>query len=99
MAIEQVSEATPRHCGRILAGPLFSEPVRVETGRANGAGSPVAGLAGTQTERFRSVGLAADDIAGLTIIGSNLPSDADGRPPSFQRVRLEGRTMGWAQLE
>ena len=39
--------------GQVLSGPLFSEPVRVETVRPNGADSVEAGLVGQRTERFR----------------------------------------------
>ena len=41
--------------GQILTGPLFNEPMRVETVREDGDGALVAGLVGTKTERFRSV--------------------------------------------
>ena len=93
MAIEQMSEAAPIQHGQILTGPLFDEPMRVETVRANGAGSWVAGLVGMQTERFRSVGLTADDIARLTITGSDLSYDADGR---LLRLGLEAHALGIA---
>ncbi len=52
------SENPPIRDGQILTGPLFSEPTRVETVRANGSDSWVAGLVGTQTERFRRVALS-----------------------------------------
>ena len=39
--------------GQILSSALFSELVLVETGRANGDGSRVVGLAGMRTECFR----------------------------------------------
>ena len=43
--------------GQILAGALFNEPMRVESVRANGPESWVAGLVGLQSERFRNVTL------------------------------------------
>src|SRR5439155_23407685 len=41
------------HPGQILTGPLFNEPMRVETEQPNGPASWVVGLVGTQSERFR----------------------------------------------
>ena len=49
--------------GQILTGPQFSEPVRVETARADGPGSWVLGVVGTKTERFRRVTLTEADLA------------------------------------
>src|ERR1700704_4063712 len=37
--------------GQILTGPQFSEPVRVETVRADGPGSWVLGVVGTKTDK------------------------------------------------
>ncbi len=88
-----MSEQTPLNYGQILTGPLFSEPMRVETVRANGAGAWVAGLVGTQTERFRRVTLTANDIASLAITGSTLSYDGDGR---LLRLGLEARALGLA---
>lgn len=87
------SKNPPIRDGQILTGPLFSEPMRVETVRANGSGSWVAGLVGTQTERFRRVALSTDDIAGLTITGSTLSYDGDGR---ILRLGLEAHALGIA---
>ncbi len=88
-----MNEQIPLHSGQILNGPLFSEPMRVETVCANGAGSWVAGLVGTQTERFRRVALTADDIARLSITDSRLSYDGDGR---LLRLGLEARSLGIA---
>ncbi len=79
--------------GQILTGPLFSEPMRVETVHVNGPGSWVAGLVGTQTERFRRVALSADNIADLTIADSILSYDGDGR---LLRLGLEAHALGIA---
>ena len=46
-----MSGAAPLHEGQVLGGPLFSEPMRVETVRANGTDVWELGLAGTRTER------------------------------------------------
>lgn len=52
--------------GQILIGPLFNEPMRVETVQPNGRGSWGVGLVGTQSERFRKVNLTAADLAQLS---------------------------------
>ena len=65
--------------GQVLTGPLFSEPMLVETVRANGPGAWVAGLVGRQSERFRRVTLTAADLAGLTVANPALTYDGDGR--------------------
>ena len=52
-----MSGDTPLYEGQVLGGPLFSEPMRVEAVRANGAGVWELGLAGTRTERYRRVTL------------------------------------------
>lgn len=41
--------------GQLLIGSLFNEPMRVETIRSNRPDTWVAGLVGTQSERFRKV--------------------------------------------
>ena len=87
------SEKPPLRDGQILTGPQFSEPMLVETVRANGSESWVAGLVGTQTERFRRVVLSANDVEGLTIIGSALSFDGDGR---LLRIGLEAHALGIA---
>ena len=51
----------PVHEGQVPGGPLFSEPMRVETVRANGADVWELGLAGTRTERYRRVTLTRED--------------------------------------
>src|SRR5713101_3530714 len=53
--------------GQVLMGPLFSEPMRVETVRPSGPDMWIAGLVGLQSERFRSVTLTAADLQKLTI--------------------------------
>ena len=45
--------------GQILTGPLFNEPMRVETVTETGPGSWTLGLVGTRSERFRRVSLGA----------------------------------------
>ena len=83
----------PIRDGQILIGPQFNEPMQVETVRANGSDSWVAGLVGTQTERFRRVLLSTNDIKGLTITSSTLSYDGDGR---MLRLGLEAHALGIA---
>ena len=79
--------------GRILTGPLFHEPMRVETVRANGAGVWTAGLVGLQSERFRQVVLTADDLAALNVADTALSYDGDGR---LLRLGLQAYALGIA---
>ena len=79
--------------GQVLTGPLFSEPMRVETVRANGVGSVEAGLVGQRTERFRRVTLTSADIANLTIADSTLSYDGDGR---LLRLGIQAYSLGIA---
>ena len=77
----------------MLTGPLFSEPMRVETVRSNGADSVEAGLVGQQTERFRRVTLTSADVADLIIADSALSYDGDGR---LLRLGLQAYSLGIA---
>ena len=84
--------ATPRE-GQVLRGPLFSEPMRVETVRANGRWSWVVGLVGTQSERFRKVTLTGADLEGLTVLDAGCTFDGDGR---LLRLGLQAYALGIA---
>ena len=79
--------------GQVLSGPLFSEPMRVETVRPNGPGVWVAGLVGQRSEQFRRVTLTSDDISNLTIAGSALAYDGDGLR---LRIGLQAYSLGIA---
>ena len=83
----------PVVAGQILTGPLFSEPVRVETVLANGSESWVVGVVGTQSERFRKVTLTASDLARLTILHAHQSFDGDGR---LLRLGLQAYALGIA---
>jgi len=74
-----VTVATTISPGQILTGPLFNEPMRVETVHANSTASWVVGLVGTQSERFRKVTLTAEDLERLTILDSQHTYAGDGR--------------------
>lgn len=79
--------------GQILTGSLFNEPMRVETAQANGPGTWVVGLVGTQSERFRKVTLTADDLASLTALDPRHSFDGDGR---LLRLGLQAYALGIA---
>jgi hypothetical protein len=79
--------------GQILTGPLFSEPMRVETVRADGADAWVAGLVGLRSEQFRRATLRKADLAGLTITDTGLSYNGDGR---LLRLGLQAYSLGIA---
>lgn len=79
--------------GQILIGPLFNEPMRVETVQPNGGESVVVGLVGTQSERFRKVTLNAADLAQLTVVEAQHSFDGDGR---LLRLGLQAYALGIA---
>lgn len=81
------------HEGQILIGPLFNEPMRVETVRANGPDTWVAGLVGTQSERFRKVTLTTRDLESLTIQEARPTYHGDGR---LLRLGLQAYALGIA---
>ena len=81
------------HQGQILTGSLFSEPMRVETVRADGADAWVAGLVGVRSEQFRRVTLTKGDLAGLTITDVGLSYRGDGH---LFRLALQAYSLGIA---
>jgi hypothetical protein len=84
---------SPLSSGQTLTGPLFSEPMRVETVQPNGPGTWVVGLVGTQTDRFRRVTLNADDLSRLTVLQGQYTFDGDGR---LLRIGLQAYALGIA---
>lgn len=79
--------------GQILTGPLFNEPMRVETVQANGPASWVVGLVGTRSERFRKVTLTAADLERLTVLDAQHSFGGDGR---LLRLGLQAYALGIA---
>lgn len=79
--------------GQILIGPLFNEPMRVETLRANGPDTWIAGLVGTQSERFRKVTLASKDIEALKVIDSQIDYSGNG---DMLRLGIQAYSLGIA---
>lgn len=79
--------------GQVLAGTMFSEPMRIETVQSHGVGSWVLGLVGTQTERFRRVTLSAEDLRGIRVIDTEHSFAGDGR---LLRLGLQAYALGIA---
>ena len=65
--------------GQILTGPLFNEPMRVETVRPNGPDGWTVGLVGIRSEQFRRVNLTPADLSTLTILDSTYTYQGDGK--------------------
>ena len=79
--------------GHILTGPLFNEPMRVETVQSNGATSWILGLVGANSERFRKVTITAEDLMRLTVLDPSLSFSGDGR---LLRLGLQAYALGIA---
>ena len=77
--------------GRILTGPLFSEPMRIETVQAGGSETWVVGLVGLQSEHFRRVTLSAEDLERLCFQDAACSYDGDGR---LLRLGVEAYSLG-----
>lgn len=88
-----MSEQSPLQQGQILSGPLFNEPMLVETVRPNGLESWIAGLVGTRSERFRKVTLTARDLASLSVLDSRFTYNGDGR---LLNLGLQAYSLGIA---
>ncbi len=78
---------------QVLTGPMFNEPMRVETVRESGNGAWTVGLVGTQTERFRKVTLSAHDLESVSILEPGFRYDGDGR---LLRLGLQAYSLGIA---
>jgi superfamily II DNA or RNA helicase len=79
--------------GQILTGPLFNEPMRVESVQKTGPMSCVVGLVGMQSERFRKVTLTEADLERLTLLDTHHTYDGDGR---LLRLGLQAYALGIA---
>ena len=79
--------------GQTLTGPLFPEPMLVETVQPRGAGAWWVGLVGTGSAQFRRVLLTAEDLAKLDIADASLSYRGDGR---LLRLALQAHTLGIA---
>ncbi len=79
--------------GQVLIGSLFNEPMRVETVRQHGPNTWIAGLVGTQSEKFRKVTLTSKDIEALTIVESKFSFTGDG---NLLRLGIQAYSLGIA---
>jgi len=79
--------------GVIISGPLFNEPMRVETVRPAGEGRWSLGLVGIQTEVFRKVTLTRQDIGKLTLLDTKLTFQGEGQ---LLRLGLQAYALGIA---
>ncbi len=81
------------HEGCIIRGSLFSEPMRVETIRAESDGTWTLGLVGMQSERFRRVTLTDHELRDLSIFDAKFTYDGDGH---LIRLGLQAYSLGIA---
>ncbi len=79
--------------GQILTGPLFNEPMRVETVRSTGPDTWVAGLVGAHSERYRKVTLTSQDLEKLVILDTSYAFNGDGR---LLRLGVQAYSLGIA---
>ncbi|HOE12821.1 MAG TPA: helicase-related protein [bacterium] len=79
--------------GCIVIGPLFNEPMRVETLHDNGEGSWTVGLVGTKSDRFRKVTLTVQDLERLSILDAGFIYDGNGQ---VLRLGLQAYSLGIA---
>jgi hypothetical protein len=88
-----LSDAISIREGQILIGPLFNEPMRVETVQSNGATSWIVGLVGVNSERFRKVTVTVEDLRRLTTLDPKYSFNGDGR---LLRLGLQAYALGIA---
>lgn len=73
-----MADDRPLRESQILTGPLFNEPIRVETVRPQGSDACVVGLVGVQSGRFRSVTLTSKNLETPEIQETTKSYDGDG---------------------
>jgi SNF2-related domain len=88
-----VEHEAPIRPGQVLAGSLFSEPMRVVTVSPIGSDSWSVGLVGLQTERFRPVTLSRADIQNLKI---QEPACSYSGDCNLLRLGLQAYSLGIA---
>ena len=79
--------------GQILSGPLFNEPMRVETVGANGPDLWELGLVGQRSRQFSRVTLDAPQLDALAIANAAPTYDGDG---AMLRLGLQAHLLGIA---
>jgi superfamily II DNA or RNA helicase len=79
--------------GQTLLGPLFKEPMRVETVATAGPSSWALGLVGVQSEQFHRVTIAEADLASITILDADMAYNGDG---TRLRLGIQAYSLGIA---
>jgi len=79
--------------GQTVTGPLFHEPMRVETVRSDGPDSWTVGLVGVRSQQFRRVSLSRADLERLTVLDSAATYDGDA---TLLRLGLQAYMLGIA---
>ncbi|AWM36942.1 RNA polymerase-associated protein RapA [Gemmata obscuriglobus] len=79
--------------GLILTGPLFHEPVRVETVAPASGGGFTLGVVGLTTERFRKVNLDPAQLAQLQVVKATSDFAGDG---ALIRLGIQADALGIA---
>ena len=79
--------------GQILTGPLFNEPMRVETVQPAATGGFLLGVVGLTTEKFRKVTLDAAQLAQLAVVTSTSDFAGDG---ALIRLGIQADALGIA---
>ena len=74
-----MNDPQPINEGQILTGPLFNEPMKIETVRPNEPDGWTVGLVGIRSEQFRRVNLTPADLSTLTILDSTYTYQGDGK--------------------
>jgi SNF2 family DNA or RNA helicase len=88
-----MADTDPIKIGQVFTGPLFSEPVRVETIHEIGPETWTVGVVEVRSERFRNVTLTRKEIASLTIQDSASTYNGDGR---LLRLGVQAYSLGIA---
>ena len=79
--------------GQVLTGPLFAEPVRVETVQPSASGGFTLGVVGLTTEKFRKVSLDASQLAQLKVVTATSDYAGDG---ALVRLGIQADALGIA---
>src|ERR1039457_3858341 len=79
--------------GQLLVGPLFNEPMLVETVRPGGAAVWAVGLVGSRTHQFRRVQLSENDLGLLRIVETSRSFDGD---PQLLKLAIQAYALGIA---
>ncbi len=79
--------------GQLLVGPLFNEPMLVETVRSGGAAVWTIGLVGSRTHQFRRVQLSESDLGLLRIVETTRSFDGD---PQLLKLAIQAYALGIA---